>query len=164
MSGKPIFLFVPGAWHLPAYFDPLITHLSNHGYSSVAVTLPAVNSSPAATSLQPDVSAVADALTALLDDGSDVVLVMHSYGGMVGTDAVGRVVEQRSRDGGGGGKTARIRRLVYVAAYVPLEGHTLGQTLDGAVREPPPPPDYLSFEVGNDDVFVSLFSRSRGGF
>jgi pimeloyl-ACP methyl ester carboxylesterase len=148
MASKPTFLFVPGAWHLPAYFDPVIKYLAGHGYRSVSVTLPAVNSSPAATSLQPDVEAVAAALAALLDDGSGAVVVMHSYGGMVGTDAVGKVVKERAEAGrGNGNKLARIQRLVYVSAHVPLEGQTLLGAIEGAVEGPPPPQDHMSFEV-----------------
>ena len=148
MPSKPTFLFIPGAWHFPAYFDPLIAYLSEHGYSSVAVTLPAVNSSPAATSLQPDVDAAAAALAALLDDGADVVVVMHSYGGMVGTDAVGRVVKERaSADGSEGKQSAKIKRLVYVAAHVPLEGQSLFDAIEGATDAPPFPTHHLIFEV-----------------
>lgn len=149
MSRKPTFLFVPGAWHLPPYFDHLITYLSSHGYPSVAVTLPAVNSSPAVTSLQPDVDAVVAALAALLDSGSDVVVVMHSYGGMVGTDAVGRVVKERAEADDGDGcdkKGGKIRRLVYVTAHVPLEGQTLFQAIEGEIEGPPPPVDHALFE------------------
>jgi pimeloyl-ACP methyl ester carboxylesterase len=142
MSTKPTFFFVPGAWHLPAYFDPLIKYLSSHGYPSVAVTLPGVNSSPAVDSIQADVSAAADALTALLDSGADVVAVFHSYGGMVGTDAVGKVVKERA-----GKQSGKLRRLVYVSAYVPLEGQTTISALDGAVDEPRPFPDHLILEV-----------------
>jgi pimeloyl-ACP methyl ester carboxylesterase len=145
MSTKPTFLFVPGAWHLPAYFDPLIKYLASHGYPSVAVTLPGVNSSPAVTSIQSDVDAVADALTALLDSGTDVVAVFHSYGGMVGTDAVGKVIKERA---GSDGSRGKLKRLVYVSAYVPLEGQTVINAIDGAVAEPPPVPDHLIFEVG----------------
>ncbi len=151
MCSKPTFLFVPGAWHLPAYFDPLIAYCSAHGYPSVAVTLPAVNSSPAVTSLQPDVDTVAAALAALLNGGSDVVVVMHSYGGMVGTDAVGRAVKELAdADGNYGSNTfARIRRLVYVAARVPLEGQTILNMMDGAIIEGPHPPQHhITTEVG----------------
>jgi pimeloyl-ACP methyl ester carboxylesterase len=150
MSNKPTCVFVPGAWHLPAYFNPLIRYLSSHGYSSVAVSLPGVNSSPALTSIQPNVSAVAAALTPLLDDGSDVVVVMHSYGGMVGTNVVGKVVAELAGGDGAHGKRkqpGKLRRLIYVAAYLPLEGQTLSNAIDCAVEQPPSPPDYLSFEV-----------------
>lgn len=133
---------------MPAYFQPLIKYLSSHGYPSVAVSLPGVNSSPAVTSIQPDVDAVAAALTALLDGGSDVVIVLHSYGGMVGTDAVGKVVKELAGGEGSRGKqSGKLKRLIYVSAHVPLEGQTLRDAIDGAVEEPPAPPDHLSFEV-----------------
>ena len=150
MSRKPTFLFIPAAWHLPAYFDPLITHLSDHGYVSVAVTLPSVNSSPAVTSLQPDVDTAAAALITILNNNSEVIVVMHSYGGMVGTDAVGKVVKELADAGEISGKeSAKIKRLVYVAARVPLEGDTILNMLDGVLLEGPPPPrDHWSFEVG----------------
>jgi pimeloyl-ACP methyl ester carboxylesterase len=159
MSITPTFLLIPGAWHLPAYLDPVISYLSNHSYPSVAVTLPAVNSYPAVTSIQSDVTVAADALTALLNNGSDVIVVMHSYGGMVGTDAVGKVVAERAGHGNGGGsspckrkvkkKSGKIRRLVYVAAHIPLEGQTLFEAIDWAVQEPPPPPTHIEVEVGS---------------
>jgi pimeloyl-ACP methyl ester carboxylesterase len=162
---KPTFLLVPGAWHLPAYFDPLIDYLSSHGYFSVAVPLPSVNSSPAVTSLQPDVIAVADALTSLLDGGEDVVVVMHSYGGMVGTDAVGKVVQELSTvpNGSHGNRsTAKLRRLVYVAAWVPLEGQSSRDAMQRPVEGPPrPPPEYLSFEVIGTSISLCY---SRGIF
>lgn len=153
MSRKPTFLFVPGAWHLPPYFDPLISYLSAHGYPSVAVTLPAVNSSPAVTSLQPDVDAAVAALAETLSEGSDVVVVMHSYGGMVGTDAVGRVVKELSgANEGNGKKSGKIQRLVYVTAHVPLEGQTLFQAIEGEIEGPPPPIGHVIFEVCNSHL------------
>jgi pimeloyl-ACP methyl ester carboxylesterase len=159
-SNKPTFLFVPGAWHFPAYFDPLISYLSDHGYPSVAVTLPAVNSSPAVTSLQPDVDAAAAALATLLDDGTDVVVVMHSYGGMVGTGAVGQVVYERraaaDAEGGRGGKTGRVKRLVYVTAHVPHDGQTLFQAIEGTIEGPPLSISHVGFEVGVRYLLLSI--------
>jgi pimeloyl-ACP methyl ester carboxylesterase len=148
-SNKPTFLLIPGAWHSPAYFNPLISYLSDHGYPSVAVKLPAVNSSPAVTSLQPDVDAAAAALTTLLDrDGTDVIVVMHSYGGMVGTGAVGQVVHERRAAGAArGGKTGRVKRLVYVTAHVPHDGQTLFEAIEGTIEGPALSVDHVGVEV-----------------
>src|SRR5581483_12288456 len=57
-----------------------------------------------------------------LDDLRDVVLVGHSYGGMVVTGAADRVPE-------------RIARLVYVDAFVPNDGESLFDLL---------PPSFVS--------------------
>ena len=67
-----------------------------------------------------------------------VVLVMHSYGGIVGTGVVERVRE-------------RIASLVYVDALIPADGQSFvdfigGEELSGPVVEAPPtsPGDYFS--------------------
>ena len=51
--------------------------------------------------------------------GKDVILVMHSYGGIVGTDVVGDLVANQPD------VAARIKRLVYLAAFIPLKGENL---------------------------------------
>lgn len=71
---KPKFVFECGAWHTTSYFDPLISALSDKGYVSVAVTPRCVNSSPAATSFQPDVDAVKEVIADLVEKGNNVVL------------------------------------------------------------------------------------------
>src|SRR4051812_32124812 len=56
-----------------------------------------------------DVLAVIEA-----EDISDLVLVAHSYGGMVGTVVADRV-------------PGRIRHLIYLDAFVPADGQCLGE-------------------------------------
>ncbi|OMQ16675.1 hypothetical protein A7K94_0200970 [Modestobacter sp. VKM Ac-2676] len=63
-------------------------------------------------SLDDDVAAV-EALVDAADD--DVLLVGHSYGGAVITNA---------------GRHARVRGLVYVAAFAPAEGESVGRIVD----------------------------------
>ena len=60
-----------------------------------------------------DVLAVIEA-----EDLSDVVLVAHSYGGMVGTGVADRVPR-------------RIRHLIYLDAFVPADGQCLGDLVRG---------------------------------
>ena len=66
---------------------------------------------------------IADVLGTLeFEDLRDVVLVGHSYGGMVATG-----VADRAR--------ARLRRLVYLDAFVPRDGQSLLDLLPADVRE-----------------------------
>src|SRR5258705_7398602 len=66
---------------------------------------------------------IADVLGTLeFEDLHDVVLVGHSYGGMVATG-----VADRAR--------ARVRRLVYLDAFVPRDGQSLLDLLPADVRE-----------------------------
>jgi len=67
---------------------------------------------------------IADVLAVIeFEDLKDLVLVGHSYGGMVVTGVADRVPE-------------RVRHLVYLDAFVPASGQSL---LDLAQRNPPPP-------------------------
>ncbi|CAJ2512250.1 Uu.00g052650.m01.CDS01 [Anthostomella pinea] len=121
MSGsKPVFVFCPGAWLLPDYFQPTINILKTSGYTSEAVALPSVDSDqrpadapPISHGLQTDASAVRAAVVRQLDAGHDVVLVAHSYGGLVISEAA-RGLDRVSR---GHGVTSIIH-MVYVAALV----------------------------------------------
>ncbi|MDX2202394.1 MAG: alpha/beta hydrolase [Hyphomicrobiaceae bacterium] len=70
---------------------------------------------------------VADVLGVLeMEDLSDVVLVGHSYGGMVATG-----VADRAR--------ARIRQLIYVDAHVPADGQSLADITPGRPLNGPAP-------------------------
>lgn len=127
MSSKPTFVLVPGAWHRTGYFDQIRAYLSNNGYPSVAVATPSVGSDPPATTMDVDIDAVEAAARKVLDGGDDVVVLMHSYGGGPGSEAAGRIAEEVLRGGGPvDGEKGKIKRLVYVAAFVPIEGQPMG--------------------------------------
>lgn len=130
MSSKPTFVLVPGAWHRPEYFAQIRAYLSEQGYPSVAVTTPTVGSDPPATTMEVDITAVEAAVRKVMDGGDDVVLMMHSYGGGPGSAAAGRIAEDAASaaatSGGSSDGEGRIKRLVYVAAFVPIEGQSLG--------------------------------------
>lgn len=121
---KPTFVLFPGSWHTADCFDPLVKALADAGYSSVAVTPRCIDSSPPSTTFQPDAEAIKDAIVELGD--KDVILVLHSYAGIPGTDAVGDLVANQPD------VAARIKRLVYLAAFVPMKGENLMGAYTGA--------------------------------
>lgn len=122
---KPTFVLVCGAWHLPPYWDPLITSLTDACYDSVAVTPRSVNAKSPVTDLQPDVDAVKQVITDLVNKGKDVIVVMHSYGGCVGTEAVGDLVD------GNRELATKIKRLVYLAGWYPTKGQAVAHACAG---------------------------------
>lgn len=125
MSSKPTFVLVPGAWHRTGYFAQIRAYLSEHGYPSVAVATPSVGSDPPASSMDVDTVAVEAAVQKVMDGGDDVILLMHSYGGGPGSEAAGKIAEELLKSGPVEGK-GRIKRLVFVAAFVPIEGEPMG--------------------------------------
>ncbi len=67
----------------------------------------------------------------IVSDGKSVVLVMHSYGGLAGTNAVsGLEAELRLKDG----KTGGIVHCVFIAAFLIPKGKSL---IDMFPEQPP---------------------------
>lgn len=87
MSPKPTLVFVHGAWHQTNTWDKVVPLLETQQYKCVCVPLPSTTSNHP-TSLLDDIEAVRRAITTETSQGRDVVLVVHSYGGLVGSSAL----------------------------------------------------------------------------
>ncbi|KAJ0414570.1 Alpha/beta hydrolase fold-1 [Aspergillus carlsbadensis] len=113
---QPTVVFVPGAFHTPEYYDGVRALLEGKGYTTTAVSLPSVGST---ASMSDDAAAIQSVTTKLADAGHRIILVMHSYGGIPGTqsaEGMGFKIRQEV------GKTGGIVALVYLAAYLLKEG------------------------------------------
>ena len=118
---KPTIVLIPGAWHTPASYGRLVPFLHEAGYPTVSAALPSVGASPGLPDFSQDVAAVQAVVTQLTDGGKEVVVVMHSYGAVPGTEALrGLGRKERLADGKAGG----VVRLVYIAAMVLRKGET----------------------------------------
>lgn len=110
-SNTPTVVLVHGAWADGSSWRLVIPYLLNKNVPVVAVQNPT-------TSLADDVTVTRQALAAI--DGP-VVLVGHSWGGAVITEA---------------GNDAKVKALVYVAAFAPKAGESVGDQV-GAHAPPP---------------------------
>ena len=120
MSERPDIVFVHGAWHGAWVWDRVLNVLGTSGWTAAALDLPGHgNSTEPSTDLHGDADAVRDAVTAR---GRPTVLVGHSYGGMVITDA---------------GDHDDVVSLVYVAAFLPDEGESLMSSRSAAGHDEP---------------------------
>jgi len=118
---KPHIVIVPGAWQTPCMFETFVTHLGAHGYSTTVVKLPSVDPPQPLTSIDEDILAVQQTLLPLIEAGKDVVLVMHSYGSIPGSEAVkglAKADQEKDEDGG-------VISLVYMAGFLLRKGQTL---------------------------------------
>lgn len=120
MSRKPTLILVHGAFHQPEHFDAIAEKLRTAGYSVVLPRLPSVGlSSDPGGALHLDAGAVRNALNSeITGRWNDVVLIMHSYGGLAGTEGYGMF--QRSQPQAQEADSPRVRRLVYLAAHGPV--------------------------------------------
>ncbi|WP_306204509.1 alpha/beta fold hydrolase [Actinoplanes sp. RD1] len=103
-------VLVHGAGGTPVTWTEVAPLLRDAGHDVVAVTNPM-------TSLEDDVANTVEAIRSF--GGGPVVLVGHSYGGAVITNA---------------GREPGVKALVYVAAFAPDEG----ETVNGIVEKYPP--------------------------
>jgi alpha-beta hydrolase superfamily lysophospholipase len=118
---KPAILLVHGAWHRPLHYIHIIHHLRALGYTVLAPSLATAGygSQISGRTIADDVKVIRKAIAPHLDNGEEVVMVCHSYGGLVGTDSIiGNTVVERKEKGLAGG----IKAMVYVAAFAPPEG------------------------------------------
>ena len=115
---EPVVILVHGAWHGGWCWASLQAELDRRGVPSLAPDLPGHG-----TSLEPlgDLYGDADAIAALAQRlARPVVLVGHSYGGMVITQAATQAEQADS-----------VTELVFVAAFVPDQGQSLMDLLGG---------------------------------
>ena len=125
---KPTVLLVHGAWHNPSCWDPIRAELTKLSYPTEAVQLKSAGN--AVTTHLEDTAIVREALESLIvSEGKTVILVMHSYGGLVGTNAVhGLEAAARQEKGEKGG----IIHCLFIAAFVVPKGSSLIQAFPDA--------------------------------
>ena len=126
---KPTIVLVPGVFHTPQHFSPLIPHLNGYGYPTTVVSLPSIDSSsPFDESVSKDSMCVHSILEEFLDEERDIILAAHSYGGLPSCAAAkGLMKSEREAQGKMGGIIAQ----VYIAAFVAPEGVSLLQLAGG---------------------------------
>lgn len=114
-TAKPTVVLEHGAWADSSSWNGVIDRLTRDGYQVIAAPNPLRGIAPDAATLRGLLASVA----------GPVVLVGHSYGGAVITEAAVGDPE--------------VRALVYVAAYAPDAGESIGALSERPVPHPAPP-------------------------
>jgi pimeloyl-ACP methyl ester carboxylesterase len=132
----PNIVLVHGIWADGSSWSKVIPTLQNAGHRVIAVQLPL-------TSLADDVATVKRAIDLV---GGPTILVGHSYGGNVITNA--------------GYNNPNVTGLVYLAAFAPDEGQSITSFIDPATL----PPGFLVIDSGgfayiNPEVFPQAFAQ-----
>jgi len=108
-----------GAW----WWAPTAALLDRSGIASTAVALPSCGEAGIApTGVGPGLGEDAAAMTGVLDEGGPAILVAHSYGGMVASEA---------------GEHTAVERLVYISSFLPRVGDSLAVLSSGATNPVP---------------------------
>lgn len=130
MNTKPTIVLVHGLWADGSSWSKVINPLVDKGYKVLAVQNPT-------TSLEDDVAATKRVIDRA---GGDVILVGHSWGGFVITEA---------------GADPRVKALVYIAAFAPDKGETVGGLTESA-------PTNLASFIQNANGYLTLTREGVG--
>lgn len=120
---RPTIIFVSGAWHKAELYAPLTNALLDKGFPVLAPTLPSVGG--LCDSFDDDVSTI----RALIDQEvlamHEVVVLMHSYGGLVGSAAArGYSKQELQKDNTG------VIKMIYMTAFALDVGVSLMDALN----------------------------------
>lgn len=113
----PTVLFIHGSWHNPNHFKAIRTLFESAGFPTECPAQATINAKPHTTlTLQDDVQVIQATLSKLIEDSRDVIVVMHSYGGVLGSEAIHEKFSKKARQEKGlaGGVT----QLLYMAAFI----------------------------------------------
>ncbi|RDW70975.1 hypothetical protein BP6252_07538 [Coleophoma cylindrospora] len=164
MPNLPTLVFVPGSWHRPMCYDKIIEPLQEqYKLKCIRVTLPSTTGDAAAT-FKDDIDAVREAISGETTDGRDVVVIAHSYGGMVGNSAIKGFAQPRDStplltthtqksDHAQTQATGHVIGLILIASGFTLTGVAFMDPLFG---RPPP-----AWRVNNETGYAELVTPPR---
>ncbi|PYH91652.1 alpha/beta-hydrolase [Aspergillus ellipticus CBS 707.79] len=85
----PTLLIVPGFWEGPSVFENVASLLRADGFTTEIATLPSTGTvSPGNPTMADDIAAIRAHLTQIVERDEEVILVLHSAGGFLGSAAM----------------------------------------------------------------------------
>ena len=124
----PTILLVQGSFQIPQVYSKLVQGLKAQGYPTIHPQLPSCSNTDSPNfpqvSLVDDALAIRTELTRQVEyEGKNVVVVMHSYGGLVGSEAIAEDLTWAKRRAQGlpGG----VIHIFFYAAFLLNEGQSV---------------------------------------
>lgn len=145
-------VIVPASFAPPSLYSDFVQHLSEYGLSATTVDLPSVgNRDPLpAASMMEDAEHIKMVTTKLADHGHEIILLMHFYGGVCGTESTAGVSKAERQ---ALGKTGGIVHLVYISSPVPEIGGSI-VTMMGEKM-----PHFIKLEVRTGKIRIGIFNN-----
>ncbi|KIW15627.1 hypothetical protein PV08_05675 [Exophiala spinifera] len=124
VSSNPVIVVVPASFSPPSLYTGLVEALGRHGYETIVIDLPSVGNRRrfSAATMAEDADHIKSLTSKLADEDKEIILVMHSYGGICGTESSKGVTKaERVLSQAKGG----IIRLFYISSPVPGVGGSI---------------------------------------
>jgi len=144
MSTLPTLVFIPGSWHKATCYDKVIKLLRDqHNLKCVSITLPSTSGQRDAT-FKDDIDTAHQAISNEISQGHNVVVIAHSYGGMVGNSVIKGFPKRQN-------ETGNIIGLILIASGFTLTGFAFMDPFFGY----PLPFFHVNKETGFADLITS---------
>lgn len=123
-QSKPSIIIVPGSFSLPEFYDAVTDRVASKGYEIKAIRLRSTEKLQQPATMYDDAAAIASEVAALVDQGKEVILVAHSYGGVPASESIKGLAKTEDS-----GKAGGIVNLAYLTAVVPELGASSADVL-----------------------------------
>ena len=119
----PTIVFVPGFWEGVEPFARVTSLLQSQGHPTEIVELPSTGTvSPGNPGMHDDIAAIRSAVTKPVEKGENFVLVPHSAGGFLASNAIEKLGLQARREKSLGGGI----KIIFLTGAVPPKGFEHG--------------------------------------
>lgn len=161
MPSSPTLVFIPGSWHRPTCYNKVIKLLQDeHKIKCLTVTLPTTSGDAKAT-FKDDVDVARKVIISETTEGRDVMVVAHSYGGMVGNSSIKDLTPAKETHSDftaptlthPAGSSGHVKALILIASGFTWTGWTFMEPL---FNIPPP-----SWKVNKEAGFAELAMSPR---
>ena len=142
----PRFIFIPGSWHGAWCFDLLLLELQRRAVRCETLDLPGLGDDETPLG-EVTFDAGVQRVVGLIGNRRNVTLVGHSFGAFYATEAAIRAA-------------SKIREVVYLASYVPMEGDSFSSQEELVPLEP----GVKSLTSRKDDDLLELDPKAAVDF
>ena len=144
---QPAIVLVHGSWHVPEHYADFVQQLQQAGFEVFCPRLPTCDASKRLTAdMFADAQVVRSQVISLIDQSRKIVMLLHSYGGAVGTEAVKDLsLSERAAKGQQGG----VIHLIYMCGFMLQVGESVG-----SVSLPRPVPDPVESDDATGTTFI----------
>jgi len=139
----PHVIVAHGSWHTPEAYTSFEAALEQRGYDVSTPSLPTSRADGISRTLSDDCQYFRSKVERLINRGCEVVVVMHSYGGMVGAGSIHGLEKKPGSTGGG------IIGIVFMSCFIPPATGSLADGVGGSL------PPWIQFKIDEKVIFKS---------